>query len=423
MKAASPLTRNSLWMILSRFGAQGLTVVFAVALARRLGSAGFGEYAFIAALVYVANSLTTFGTDMVLIREIAARDDLSGLPAALTLQLLLSALLILAVWLFGPHIPNQSAATILALRIYALSLIPLAFFTVFSTALRGLQRMDAYAALNLILAALQASLVLIPHIDLVGLSILLLGVQAVVAIVAGWMCAAILPGFWRAWRVSAGGLTALVQACAPFALLTVLGMTYQKLSIYMLSTMTSAADTGLFSAAARAVEASKTVHLAIFAALYPAMALAQNRGADRKKLADSIHASRNILLVGGAIAALILFLFARPIVALLYGSEYLPAVPILRILAWTLIPFTVNSYLTLSFIASHRELVVARALAASLLALFILNLWQIPAQGAVGSAWAGLIAECVQAVILASPLARSAVQGEIHELSDLSGKI
>src|ERR1700690_664246 len=111
------LAKNSLWMILSRFGAQGLAVIFTVVLARRMGSAGFGEYAFIAALIYVANSLTTFGTDMVLIREIAAQDDLSGLPAALMIQLVLSALRITAIWLFAARIPNQSTETILALKI------------------------------------------------------------------------------------------------------------------------------------------------------------------------------------------------------------------------------------------------------------------------------------------------------------------
>ena len=219
------------------------------------------------------------------------------------------------------------------------------------------------------------------------------------------------------------GLDRLLKACAPLALLTILGMAYQRLSIYMLSTMTDAASTGFFSAAMRAVEASKTVHLAVFAALYPAMALAQNRGV-HAKVTDGIRASRNGLLAAGTIGALLLFAFARPIVILLYGSEYLPSLPILRILAWTLIPFTVNSYLTLSFIASGREWLVGCALAASLIVLVMLNLWQIPGWGPVGSARAALGAECLQAMLLlASMQARSAPKGGARGLSDLPGQI
>jgi O-antigen/teichoic acid export membrane protein len=414
------LTLNSLWMILSRFGAQGLAVVFTVFLARRLGSAGFGEYAFIAALIYVANALTTFGTDMVLIREIAAQNDLSRLPAALMIQFILSALLISTAWLLGAQIPNQSPETILALKIYILSLIPLAFFTVCTTALRGVQRMDAYALLNVISAALQVGVVLLPKISLIGLAIFWLAIQIVLAMVAGWMCFAIFPNFRHAWKPITLNLYSLVKACAPLALLTLLGMVYQRLSIYMLSTMTGAVDTGLFSAAARTVEASKTIHLAIFAALYPAMALARNELASQKELMHDIRTSRNVLLAGGIFGALILFALANPIINLLYGNGYISSAPVLRILSWTLIPFTINNYLTLSFVASNREKLVAYALAASLLGLLILNLWWIPLAGPVGSARAMLLAESIQSIILIiSAQSHWFAKGKVYELPDL----
>lgn len=170
----SILFRNSFVLLLARISTQIGTAVFTIVLARRLGITGFGEYALIAALIYVANSLTTFGTDMALIREIAAQDDLSSLPAALIIQLALSVLLIAAIWFWGDLIPNQSLETILALKIYILSLIPLAFFTVFTTALRGKQRMGAYAVLNLMAAGLQASLILLPGITLLKISTFLL---------------------------------------------------------------------------------------------------------------------------------------------------------------------------------------------------------------------------------------------------------
>src|SRR5688572_25169418 len=200
IESKTRLAKNSLWMILSRFGAQGLAVVFTILLARRLGSAGFGEYAFIAAILFIANALTTFGTDMLLIREIAAQGDLSRLPYALIIQLVLSGLFIGLVWMFGTDIPNQNIATITALKIYSFALIPLAFFTVFTTALRGVQRMDMYSLLNLIVSALQVGIVLLPNISIIRLSVLLVSVQTLAALIAGLFCSRTIRDFWQSGR-------------------------------------------------------------------------------------------------------------------------------------------------------------------------------------------------------------------------------
>ena len=470
------LGRNALWMVASRFGAQGLAVVFTVLLARRLGSAGFGEYAFIAAVLFVANALTTFGTDMLLIREIAAQADLSRLPAALVVQLVLSVLLIAVAWTFGRWIPNQGPETVIALKIYSLALIPLAFFTVFTTALRGVQRMDTYSLLSLIVSALQVGVVLLPNINIVSLAILLFSVQTLSALMAGLFCARTIPHFRQSWRFTSfspfeafgrTALSALLKAAAPIAFLTLITMLYQRLNVGMLSIMMGATATGIYSAAFRGVEASKTAHLAVFAALYPAMsqglslqapqgrsntctpwhcppgqvcvrckcplaneeiapsvsvstpALAPGRldpagsgperGASVRPSANTQGYSTSgllatiyprFLLAGAAIISLILSVFARSLVILLYGIEFTASANVLQILAWTLIPFTVNTYLTLSFLASGREGLVGRALTVSLLGLLILNLWWIPAKGPEGSAWAALVAECSQSALL-----------------------
>src|SRR5512140_2768818 len=96
------LRKNSLWLLASRVGTQALMVLFTILLAQRLGSAGFGEYAFLAATIFIGNMLTTFGTDILLMREIASRRDFSQLPAALLLQLGLSALFVVLVGFGAP---------------------------------------------------------------------------------------------------------------------------------------------------------------------------------------------------------------------------------------------------------------------------------------------------------------------------------
>jgi hypothetical protein len=132
------LARNSLWLLIAQWR-PGLMVIVTYLLARRLGVAGFGEYAFIATAILIGNALTTFGSDMYLIREIAAKSEFSELPSALALQLILSLVFIVFTYLIAPGLPNQTSESILALRVYSFALIPLAFFAIFTSG--GMQKM------------------------------------------------------------------------------------------------------------------------------------------------------------------------------------------------------------------------------------------------------------------------------------------
>jgi O-antigen/teichoic acid export membrane protein len=403
MSAQTQLGRHTFWLTASRFVAQGLMVVFTVLLARRLGSEGFGGYAFIAAVVLIGNTLTTFGTDMHLIRGIAAGGDLSALPAALVIQLGLSALFIAGVMVIAPHLPHQSADTIRGLQIYSLALLPLAFFSVFTTALRGKSEMGAYASLSAASALAQAGLIwllLRPGGSLTTVAVLLLASQIIVALLAGGLCAWRIPGFWRKGAglppPHAGlrqDILPLLRASAPVALLAILGVLYGRLSLLMLPALGGILVTGWFAAAARTVEATKLFHVSAFTALYPAMSQPEQR--------KDFQVPLRFLLAGAGGIALGLTLLAGPIVRLLFGADYLPAVPALRILAWTLLPYTVTMFLSLSLLAAGRERAVLRGLIAGLLTLAGLNLLLVPRAGLTGAGWAFLAAEAVQAGVLA----------------------
>lgn len=420
----SRLGRNSLWLLVARVGTQGLAVLFTILLARQLGGAGFGEFAFLTAIMMIGNILTTFGTDMLLIREIAGAGDFSQLPAALLLQLLLSVPYMLLVWLAAPLLPQLRPPAQLALQVYSLALIPMAFFSVFSAALRGHQSMGAYTLLNLVFSVLQLLAVWEfaqgPN-ELAVLVLLLICAQVLAALLSMLLCARQIDGFWRSWHFSGRALRDVTLAGAPLGWLGLLGMIYQKLGLGLVSSLGGAALAGWFSAGQKAVEAAKTGHQAAFSALYPA--LAEAGASSGPGWSRAMRYSWWFLLAAAVLAAAGLSVFAAPLVQLAYGSEYEAAVPVLRILAWVLVPYTVNNFLTLSFVVAKKERVIGWVLAVSLLGLGLLSVWWIPVAGAVGAAWAALGAECLQAVLLlmqrSSLSFSSSVQGKSHELSPL----
>jgi O-antigen/teichoic acid export membrane protein len=402
------LWSQTFWLTASRFGWQVLIALSTLLLARRLGSAGFGGYAFIAAVMLIGNAVTTFGTDMHLIRGIAATRDLSALPAALLIQLGLSTLFIAAVMVVASRLPHQGPDTIRGLEIYSLALLPLAFSSVCATALRGMGEMGAYATLNFLYALVQAALIwllLSPGGSVSQAATLLLLTQLIGAALAMGLCALRLPGFLREGHRLPAEIRALFIASAPVALLASLAILYQRLSLLMLPALGGALLTGWFAAAARTVEAAKLFHVAAFTALYPQMsrlAAAENPVIREGAGEPTRHGQKPLwgLLGVAAAISLGLSLLAGPIMRLLFGADYGPAVPALGVLAWALVPYTVTTYLSLSLLAAGRERIILRGLIAGLGTLAALNLLLVPLGGVRAAGWACLIAELAQAGVL-----------------------
>jgi len=147
----------------------------------------------------------------------------------------------------------------------------------------------------------------------------------------------------------AGGSPGLVKINAPIVLIALITILYQKISVAMVSTLDGPTVTGWFSAALRVVEASKTVHLAVFTAVYPAMAqVAYSAGKtsliDGRPWHGSFGRPWKLLLIGSGLASAAMFFLAAPLTGFLYGSDFAQAVPALKLLAWILIPFTVNTF-------------------------------------------------------------------------------
>jgi O-antigen/teichoic acid export membrane protein len=404
----SKLSLNSLWLLISRLGTQAGMAVFTILLARGLGSMLFGEYAFIASVVIIGNVLTTFGTDMLLIREIAATDRLDQLFSALLIQLVLSAVFILVVFVGSAYLHLEDSSASAALQIYSLSMLPLAFYTVFTTALRGRQHMLAYAFLNsglIVMQILAALWLLRLGGKLVELAILLVAVQIGGALLAGVLCARQFPDFMGAWKTPLHSVLPLVQASAPIAMLGILGVIYQRFSILLLPLLAGATATGWFSAGARVVEAAKIGHMAVFTAMYPSMA--QVRGSGQRDWLAGFRFPALFLLAGALLAAILLNVLSGILIPLLFGAQYNLSVPLMRILAWMLIPFTFNNFFTIALLARREEVAIARALVLSILALITLTAWWVPILGAAGAAWAALCAETIQSLIFVLSDARN----------------
>jgi len=150
--------------------------------------------------------------------------------------------------------------------------------------------------------------------------------------------------------------------------------------------------------------------------------------ADQNKLSGTSRVSWLLLLLFSAVGSTLIYLLAKPIVDIFFGTGYTLSIPVLKILAFTLIPYTVNSFLSLLFLARKKKKTVLQVLTVSSLMIFALNLWLIPRTGQIGASWAILIAEIAQAILfllawLNSPFRQMnaiSSKGASYDLSDLS---
>lgn len=376
----------------------------ALVLARRLGVAGFGEYALVSAVFYVANVATTFGTDMALVRDIAASRQVRGVGAALVVQMALSLLAVAVMWLVAPLLAGGRSEVVTAMHLMSLALLPGAVFGVATAVLRGVDALRVYASLGVASALLPAVAVvaLVPNgAGVVRAAVVLVAAQVAVGVAAWAACMVRVRGLGVVAATTGAEVREMLRSSAPIAVLGGLGMAYQRLPVIAVGVVAGPVATGWLTCALRTVEASKTAHVGMFSAVYPSLARAATASADdhavrRRDLRHSWWLSVGL----GAVVSLALLLLAPLLVPRLFGAAFLPSVAGLRILALAVVPSTVATYVSLQLLARHREATTLRVLGASLGVLAAGIAVLLPALGWIGVCWAVLVAESLQAALM-----------------------
>jgi O-antigen/teichoic acid export membrane protein len=373
--------QNTIALLFSRLTAQALAIIFIAILARRFGVETFGRFTFFAALVLIANTFTNFGTDTYLIREISRAGKITSLlPRAFGLQVVLSGLWWLATLLLQPE-PE--------LLVYTLSLFPLATISISTSSLRAFERMDLVWAISLANGAVQILAALFSD-DLWTLCAYLLAGQLFLAGFSYWICTVSLEAFHL---VPIHDIRPLLGAALPFAALTILLVLSQRLGVLSVSLLLNDSSTGLFSSVARVVDGLKLGHYAVLGALLPVI----SRGTRQAK--QSFRSGFGLLMGLSLFMAVGLSLFPRIVILLLYGDAFAPATGLLAILGWSLVPYTISSFISYDLIARGKEMTLVKATTVSLSIFLALYLWLISIYGLTGAIYATLAGEVFQAFI------------------------
>lgn len=380
------LAGANLWRIVVSFLLQ-------LIIARRLGLETLGAYTVAMAFLNVSQVLCELGLPLWMVREVAGR------PAArraywlrgMALQggmafLLWGGLLLLTLWLpYSPELRRAIGWVGASLPLYAVSA---AAGMVFQASERMPLLLRVEAVTNSLILAISVGVVLAAG----NVSDLLLVVVAAQAISAALSL----------WWLTRSGLPAAAQSApppwreigrgaAPFFGLSMADVLLQRLDILLLSLLGDPRLIGLYSAAYNLTRVVIKLVQSYWRGLYPTLSrLRRENPPQGHAVVQSALRYAVLLCCGGAA---ITTGVAGELLHLVYGSREPAATPVLAWLVWSVPLFCVEFY------ASTRLLVEGRARAALCLALghvagLAVLLLPLAAQaGALGAAWAVLIAQ------------------------------
>lgn len=369
-------------------------------IARKLGPAGFAAYTYVFAVFGIAVPLARFGTNVIVVRELAASRDTTsqvlGTSLAVSAAVTVAAGLIAVCSFALAGAPPGIDWRLVACGVLFLAATP---GEVFFNYARAIERFGKLVALRIAIAVAGATLTI--HYALGDGGLLefaaLRGGETVVLAAASYLGFLLSGAGHRHLRYDRGEADRMLRAGFPIALAGLASMVLMRIDQVMLGHMAGASELGLYGVAVRVAEVATVVPVMLYSTLYPA--IVRNFGRDpaafdhyAQRVFDAFWLAGLAVTVGMAGAS---WLALVPV----FGASFAPALPLTL---WLLaaMPFLFLHTAMTAILTARGWMWTAPALAGSA-AIFnvAINFWLIPGYGALGAALATALTYLLLAVV------------------------
>lgn len=396
----SRVHHNTLILLVNNAGGAALAFLLSVVIGRGLGAAGLGQYAFVMAWITPLTMLADFGLGTLITRDVA-RDKAAApgiLHTANRALPIIAGLVFVGAW-GALLVANLAPLLTVGIGLAALLVILDPWYGLYTALFRAFERMSPILFINVGGLTVQLALtwlVVTRGAGLIGAVGVLVAVNVVQLAIT-----------WAWWRRSpcrvpfhaqaAPAVRKLIGQAAPFALAAVIAALGVRLNVLLLERLASDTSVGLYSAANRFVEAGRLLPNAFFGALFPALATLSTHPADLMRL---FWRAARVLGAFSAALAIGLTLSAPLLLRLTYGAAFADAVPVLMLLAWSLVPSVLHALLNVYFYSLGREQLVNRISFGALVAQAGIGWLCVARWGAAGAALAVIVVECGALLVL-----------------------
>lgn len=391
--------QNAGWIVGGRLSNKLLSFLVGIITARYLGPDNYGLINYAAAFITFAASLCNLGINSVIIKDFSDHPDEEGIALGTTLVLRAISSLLSAVMIVGivAIVDQGEPATIL---VTALSTVGLLFqiFDIFNKWFQS-RLQSKYAAMATVVSYVVASGYKIALL-IFGKSVEWFALATAVEymVTAGILLCAYKRNGGERLSFSTGKAKQLLSASSGFIVSGLMVSIYAATDKLMLKQMLNGAAVGYYALAVSVSAMWTFVLQAVIDSLYPSVI--QSYEKDRKLFEKRNRQLYAIVIYAALLVSFAISLLAKPIVTILYGAAYLPAVEPLQIVTW----YTAFSYLGIArnawMVCEHKQKYLKYLYVGAAVLNIVLNLLLIPRWGTVGAAWASLCTQIFTAVIL-----------------------
>lgn len=383
---------NTGWLLLDKVLRMVLGLVIGIWMARVLGPVKFGQFNYALAFVALFASFASLGLDGVVVRNLVNAPEVAGqtLGSALLLKLagsLLAIFLCIASILFVN--PDDSGIQILV-AVLSLGMFFQAFDVIdFWFQSQVMSKYAVIARLPSLLIFTGARIFLI----LGALSLTMFAwaqaLEVLVAAIGLLVVYRYLGGRVADWRPGYIQARALIRECWPLIFAGLSVMLYMKVDIVMLGKISGDRSAGIYSAATRLSEGFYFIPMIIASSVAPMLLRARARS--QEQYLQGLFRLYVLMVRMSLVIAVPLAVVSPLLIELLFGSDFSESSAVLRVHIWAAIAVFLgvasSQYLTnegLQKLSLYRTLI-------GLVINILLNLFLIPAYGAVGAAIATLV--------------------------------
>ena len=389
------MIKNTLTIFAGRASNALFIFLLTLVVSRQLGPAIFGVFSFLTTVVISANTFSSLGLDIWMVREITKAPEkakqyfstILGLKAGTSLATLMLVFLIFQ----ATDLPET---TLHLLWILSIALI---FNTVSQTLWHYGDCFKEFAYHSFLWAGsnIIKSLTGIALVLLYGeLELLIIGVvfaEALALILSLYVIRRRFGPFAPKFQFTVWW--DFLSRSARIGLGVIFSVLYFRLDIVMLQLMTDDGVVGFYSAAYKLFEVVVVLPHSLMIVLFPS--LVEEFHTDRGKFEISLKKAFTFFFVVGSSIALVFFSCSNEIIGLIYGNDFLFSVKVLDVLAIAISLSFLIFLLSNILIVSGWEMTNTWSLVGASTLNIVLNLAWIPAYGAIGAAWATVVCEIV----------------------------
>lgn len=391
MAYGSKVAKNAAWLILATTGQKALAFFSFILVARWAGTDITGTYFYAISITSIFVTFADLGMTPVVIRAISGHreDGTRLLGAAIRAKGLLAPAASLAAMAFA-LLAGGDSTIIATVGIACLVMTADTIHLVIYGALRGKQNLRPEAIgmfIGQTISAIAAALAAYFNFGPVGLAVALL-LSSTWSV--GWSLFQLKKFNIIAEQPRKSDFRLLAREAIPFGIAGIAVKVYSYVDSIFLKFFHGVTAVGVYSVAYKLTYALQFLPLTFTAALYPALSAAFAKG-EKDDVRNTFFGALRLMAGAGFVMTAGLSALAPRLIPLVYGVEYLEAVPALSVLPWVLLPIFMDFPIGALLNASHRAHLKTTAMVCTMIINIVLNLILVPLYGPVGAAWAGVV--------------------------------